>query len=61
VRKKVVGKPKRKKSADVVRLEDLAPRKAVTGGSSRILFGEQVEGVKEEPPTPEGTRESKGQ
>ncbi len=36
------GTPRKGDKADVVRLEDLAPRKPVRGGQRKRLFGEQA-------------------
>ncbi len=53
MRKKGDSKAGKKKPPEVVRLEDLAPRKAVKGGGRRV-FGEPVD-------PPEGnTRRSEG-
>jgi len=42
MKKKQRAGPK-KKSRNVIALEDLAPRKAVVGGSGKLLFGERLD------------------
>jgi hypothetical protein len=42
VKKRPERKSRGKRAAGVVRLEDLAPRKDVTGGSGTVVFGERV-------------------
>jgi hypothetical protein len=41
------GRPKRKKAAGIVRLEDVAPRNALKGGKGRPFFAERLEGARE--------------
>jgi hypothetical protein len=36
-------KARKRKPAGIVRLEDLAPRARVRGGSGKLLFGERVD------------------
>ena len=50
-KKQSVG-PRKKKTRHVVNLEDLMPRKAVVGGSGKLLFGERLD-----PSTGEGSAE----
>ena len=57
MKKKSEVRPRRRRAADVVRLEDLAPRKAVKGGGRRLLFGERLDPAEEDAPTPTEARE----
>ena len=41
------------KRDDVIRLEDLVPRRDVTGGAAKLLFGERVESRDGREPTGE--------
>jgi hypothetical protein len=50
-------RPRKRRAIEVVRLEDLAPRKRLKGGSRRLLFGERVDAPEEDQPTPAKERE----
>jgi hypothetical protein len=43
MRKKRAARPQKPTTRDVVRIEDLAPRKRVVGGSGKLLFGERLD------------------
>jgi hypothetical protein len=47
MKKKRETRPRKRQAADVVRLEDLAPRKTVKGGGGRLLFGEPIDSPEE--------------
>jgi hypothetical protein len=42
-RKRDGSRSRAKRAADIVALEDLAPRKDVTGGRGTVVFGERVD------------------
>jgi hypothetical protein len=50
-------KPRKKQAVEIVRLEDLAPRKTVKGGGRRLLIGERVDAPEGDAPTPAEERE----
>jgi len=50
-------KKNRKTGKNVILLEDLIPRKTVTGGSGKILFGERANSSGK--PTPEQKKDRK--
>ena len=43
MKKKSEARLRKRRAADVVCLEDLAPRKTVKGGARRLLFGERLD------------------
>ena len=55
--KKRETRPRKRRAVEIVRLEDLAPRKAVKGGGRRLLFGERVDAPEEDAPPPAEERE----
>ena len=50
MKKKSEARLRKRRAADVVRLEDLAPRKPVKGGGRHLLFGERLEPAEDEAP-----------
>ena len=48
MKKRRERKARGKRAANVVRLEDLAPRRRIAGGSRRLLFGERLDAPEDE-------------
>jgi hypothetical protein len=57
MKKTLNPKARKRKPAGIVRLEDLAPRTSVKGGSRRLLFGERVNAPEEDALPPAQERE----